>query len=132
MKNLILRKNYLVLITIAVAFSACTRLDVDVPSQLTTGNFPKTSAEYIAASGPVYTQLRSQYAQSYWFMQELCTDEALIVARAGNWYDGGKWRDLHYHSWTIDHELVNSAWQWGFAEITTCNRIIALFNSLPP
>jgi len=131
MKNLILRKNYLVLIPIAVAFSACTRLDVDVPSQLTTGNFPKTSAEYIAASGPVYTQLRSQYAQSYWFMQELCTDEALIVARAGNWYDGGKWRDLHYHTWTIDHEHVNGTWQWGFSEISACNRILALFNTLP-
>src|SRR5476651_2650843 len=117
---------------ITTLITACTKLDVQVQSQLTSNNFPKTPTEYIAASGPVYTQLRTQYAQSYWFMQELSTDEALIVARAGNWYDGGKWRDLHYHSWTIDHELVNSAWQWGFAEITTCNRIIALFNSLPP
>ncbi|WP_074490071.1 RagB/SusD family nutrient uptake outer membrane protein [Mucilaginibacter polytrichastri] len=123
--------KYCLMIGFIAAFAACTKLDVNVQSQLTNSNFPKTPAEYIAASGPVYTQLRSQYAQSYWFMQELCTDEAVIVARAGNWYDGGKWRDLHYHSWTIDHEHVNTTWQWGFSEISTCNRIIALFNTLP-
>lgn len=110
---------------------SCTKLDVKVNSQLTSTNFPKTPEEFIAASGPVYTQLRSQYAQSYWFMQELCTDEAIIVARAGNWYDGGKWRDLHYHTWTIDHEHVNTTWQWGFSEVSTCNRILELFSTLP-
>ncbi|EHQ29107.1 RagB/SusD family nutrient uptake outer membrane protein [Mucilaginibacter paludis] len=114
-----------------IAGSGCTKLDVPVESQLTADNFPKTQAEYIAAMGPVYTQLRAQYAQSYWFMQELSTDEALIVARAGNWYDGGKWRDLHYHSWTIDHDLVNTTWQWGFTGVNTCNRIMALFSTLP-
>lgn len=113
------------------ALTACTKLDVPTQSQLTNSNFPLTPAEYIAASGPVYTQLRAQYAQSYWFMQELCTDEAIIVARAGNWYDGGKWRDLHYHSWTIDHEHVAGTWQWGFTEVSTCNRILAFFGTLP-
>jgi hypothetical protein len=116
---------------LATTLTCCTKLDVAVKSQLTSTNFPLTPNQYIAASGPAYTQLRDQYAQSYWFMQELCTDEALIVARAGNWYDGGKWRDLHYHSWTIDHEHVNTTWQWGFTEITACNRILSLFNSVP-
>jgi hypothetical protein len=124
--------KYLVLVVLIMAVIAgCTKLDVDVQSQLTNNNFPDNPVEYIAASGPVYTQLRSQYAQSYWFMQELCTDEAVVVARAGNWYDGGKWRDLHYHTWTIDHEHVNTTWQWGFSEVSTCNRILALFNNLP-
>ncbi|TWI95597.1 putative outer membrane starch-binding protein [Mucilaginibacter frigoritolerans] len=131
MKRLIKFRYYAAIIFIVAAITACTKLDVSVQSQLTSSNFPKTPAEYIAASGPVYTQLRTQYAQSYWFMQELSTDEAIIVARAGNWYDGGKWRDLHYHSWTIDHEHVNTTWQWGFSEISTCNRLLALFNTLP-
>jgi hypothetical protein len=131
MKTLV-KKNFGYVIIWYLLIAACTKLDVPVQSQLTPGNFPATPAEYIAASGPAYTQLRNQYAQSYWFMQELSTDEAIIIARAGNWYDGGKWRDLHYHSWTIDHELVNGTWQWGFGEVTTCNRIIALFNGLSP
>ncbi len=128
-KHLCIR--YFLFGVVIIAVAACTRLDADIQSQLTSGNFPTTPDEYIAASGPVYTQLRTQYAQAYWFMQELSTDEALIVARAGNWYDGGKWRDLHYHTWTIDHEHVNTTWQWGFSEISTCNRILALFNTLP-
>ena len=131
MKKIIQAICILVIGGLATLLTNCTKLDVPVHSQLTPDNFPSAPAEYIAASGPAYTQLRSQYAQSYWFMQELSTDEALIVARAGNWYDGGKWRDLHYHSWTIDHEHVNGTWQWGFSEITTCNRIMALFSTLP-
>src|ERR1700744_739653 len=121
----LLRYTFLLLITL-LTLDACTKLDVNVQSQLTNNNFPTSPAEYIAAEGPAYTQFRTQFSQSYWFMQELCTDEAIIVARAGNWYDGGKWRDLHYHSWTIDHEHVNGTWQWGFTEITTCNRIMSL------
>jgi len=127
MKNV----NRLFLIFIAIVAAGCTKLDLDIKSQLTPDKFPQTQSDYIAASGPAYTQLRAQYAQSYWFMQELCTDEAIIVARAGNWFDGGKWRDLHYHSWTIDHEHVNTTWQWGFSEVATCNRILQLFNAAP-
>lgn len=118
-------------LAILLGLTACTKLDVDVKSQLADNNFPRTPQEYIEASGPVYTQLRDQYAQSYWFMQELCTDEAIIVARAGNWYDGGKWRDLHYHSWTIDHVHVDGTWQWGFSEVSACNRVIQLLNAAP-
>lgn len=125
-------RSLLIIVCCALMFVvSCTNLDVDVKSQLTDNNFPKTPAEYIAAAGPAYTQFRDQYAQSYWFMQELSTDEAILVARSGNWYDGGKWRDLHYHSWTIDHEHVNSTWQWGFNEVNTCNRILKLFEPLP-
>jgi hypothetical protein len=119
------------LLVIVLTFNACTKLDVTVNSQLTNNNFPSSPSEYIAAEGPGYTQFRTQFSQSYWFMQELCTDEAIIVARAGNWYDGGKWRDLHYHSWTPDHAHVASTWQWGFGEVGACNRILDLLATEP-
>jgi hypothetical protein len=62
-------------------------------------------------------------------MQELSTDEAILPARDGNFDDGGQYRQLHYHSWTVDHPNVSGIWQWGFGGINTCNRIISVIST---
>lgn len=113
----------------AFTFASCTKLDVDVESELTPANFPNTPESYIAATGPVYTQLRSIYAVDYWRMQELSTDEAIIPARDGNYDDGGQYRFLHMHTWGPDHPNVRSNWEWGFGGINSCNRLISLFQA---
>jgi hypothetical protein len=119
------------LILAIVMMSSCTKLDVDVESELTPSNFPTNEESFIAATGPVYTKLRSQYALDYWRMQELSTDEAIIPARAANYVDGGQYRLMHYHTWTPDHPYVKSVWEWGFGGINSANRIISLFQSAP-
>jgi hypothetical protein len=111
--------------------SSCTKLDVDVESELTPANFPNTPDQYAAATGPIYSQLSSQYAVPYWRMQELTTDAAIIPARAGNWDDGGQYRFLHKHTWTIDHPTVRGIWEWGFGGINTANRILQIFQQAP-
>ncbi|MFY0252474.1 RagB/SusD family nutrient uptake outer membrane protein [Chitinophaga sp. 30R24] len=108
-------------------FTACTKLDVNVESEYNKDNFPTTVDGFIAAAGPIYTQLSSLYAVDYWRMQELSTDEAIIPARDGNYDDGGQYRFLHLHTWTKDHPTVKSVWQWAFGGVNTCNRIIAIF-----
>jgi len=108
---------------------SCTDLDVPVESEYTSSNFPSTTEEYIAASGPAYTQLRGSFCTAYWFMQELSTDEAILPARGGNWYDGGKYRDLHLHTWTKDLEFVGTSWSWLYGGVSSCNRIIKLFST---
>jgi starch-binding outer membrane protein, SusD/RagB family len=125
-------KQYIIAALIGiVTISSCTKLDVPVNSQLTSDNFPKTDEQFIAASLPAYTQLRAQYALAYWFLQELSTDEAIIPARGGNWYDNSKYKDLHLHVYTPDHEFVETSWSWGYNGISTCNRILKLFAPLP-
>ncbi|WP_129718057.1 RagB/SusD family nutrient uptake outer membrane protein [Pedobacter sp. SYP-B3415] len=114
-----------------MAAASCTKLDVAVESQFTPSNFPTTPESFIAATGPVYTQLRSIYGVEYWRMQELSTDEAIIPARDGNYDDGGQYRFLHLHTWNPDHPNVKSNWEWGFGGINTCNRIISLFEAAP-
>lgn len=122
-------KNIIIL-GMAIGFTcltACTKLDVKVESEYTPDNFPTTADGFIAASGPMYTQLSSKYAVDYWRLQELSTDEAIIPARDGNYDDGGQYRFLHKHTWTKDHPTVKSVWQWAFSGVTTCNRILNLF-----
>ncbi|HEY9262256.1 RagB/SusD family nutrient uptake outer membrane protein, partial [Chitinophaga sp.] len=119
---------------LAIGFTcmtACTKLDVKVESQYVEDNFPTTTDGFIAASGPMYTQLSTKYAVDYWRLQELSTDEAIIPARDGNYDDGGQYRFLHKHTWTKDHPTVKSVWQWAFSGVNTCNRLLYLFEKAP-
>ena len=107
--------------------NSCTKTDVPVESELTPQNFPKTDQQFILAAGPAYVNLRGSFCQSYWQAQTLSTDEAILPSRAGGWYDGGRYQQMHYHNWTADNPIVSDAWTWGFSTISTCNRILALF-----
>src|SRR5882762_7177939 len=106
---------------------ACTKIDVPVENQLTPATFPTTDEQFILAAGPAYTSFRGSYALSYWQAQTLSTDEAILPSRAGGWYDGGRYQQMHYHNWTPDNPIVADTWTWGFSTISTCNRILALF-----
>lgn len=122
-----MKKIYITSLCIATFLMGCTKLDVPVESELTPENFPSTPESFVAATGPIYTQLRSGYAVNYWRMQELSTDEAIIPARDGNYDDGGQYRTLHKHTWNPDHPTVKAVWEWGFGGIQTCNRLLSLF-----
>ncbi|WP_349316325.1 RagB/SusD family nutrient uptake outer membrane protein [Chitinophaga sp. MM2321] len=127
MKNIIITGTAICLLLL----SGCTKLDVKVESEYVKENFPNTADGFIAALGPIYTQLSGSYAIDYWRMQELSTDEAIIPARDNNYNDGGQYRFLHKHTWTKDHPTVRSVWEWGFGGINTSNRILALFENGP-
>lgn len=122
-------KKFIILFNILaclMVFESCSKLDVDVESQYVKENFPYTTADYTALFGTMYSNLSSQYGVPYWRMQELSTDAAILPARDGNFDDGGQYRQLHYHTWTIDHPNVRDIWQWGFGGINNCNRLINL------
>ncbi len=123
MKKLVI---FIIAIGLLGALNACQDLDVPVESQYVKGNFPVTQSDYAALFGTMYTNLSSNYAITFWRMQELSTDEAIIPARDGNFDDGGQYRQMHYHTWTIDHPYVTGIWQWGFGGINNCNRLITL------
>ena len=122
-----MKKAYLLIAICAVAlgFSACRKLDVPVESQYVSGNFPVTASDYAASLGTMYSNLASNYAITYWRMQELSTDEAILPARDGNFDDGGQYRQMHYHTWPYDHPYVSGIWQWGFGGgINNCNLLL--------
>jgi len=124
-----MKKIYILIALIVTMATSCTKLDVPVESEFTPDNFPNTPESFVAATGPIYTQLRSSFAVNYWRMQELSSDEAIIPARDGNYDDGGQYRMLHKHNWNPDHPTVKAVWEWGFGGIQTCNRLLSLFES---
>ncbi|EHQ29109.1 RagB/SusD domain-containing protein [Mucilaginibacter paludis DSM 18603] len=117
------------MISVIICTFSCKKLDVPVESQYVSSNFPTTLSDYNASMGAMYANLSSNYAVAYWRMQELSTDEAIIPARDGNYDDGGQYRQLHYHTWTVDHPNVATVWQWGFSGIMSCNRLLNVTNA---
>lgn len=122
-----LKKLSLLTTGLVLVFSqSCTKFDDKMYSAYTEDNFPKTPAQFVALTGPVYTAARG-YFGDYFDLQTAGSDEVVIPTRGGDWFDGGKWRDMHFHTWSTSHDVVKNAWNWGFNAIGTSNRILSIF-----
>jgi hypothetical protein len=130
MKYLIKYSYHLILLT-GIMWS-CHDIDVPVTTLLTTDVFPQDSAQYVAEAGSVYAALRGNYALDYWFMQSLSTDEAILPARGGNWYDNKNYLMLHYHNWTPDHPWTISCWSWLSTIIGYSNQAYSILDETMP
>jgi hypothetical protein len=106
--------------------AACTNLDVEVKSELVPENFPLTQEQFVAASGVIYTEFALGFADNYWLMTELSGDGFVLTANGGNWFDGGRYRELHYHDWSKNNELLSATWSWLYKTINTCNKVYSL------
>lgn len=124
-------KNTMFAFAIALATAGCTDLDVDVKSQYTDQNFPKTDADMEAVCGPAYSNFRPFYGRWYWMMLTACTDEGALVVNGGNWYDNGKYGEMVLHSWTSSNEMVYLTWDALFSNISQCNMILSILESAP-
>jgi len=124
--------SFIALGTAATYLSGCTKLNVKPVSQLTPANFPTTPAQFVAATGPIYTALASGGAgRQWWLVENLSTDMEVLVARGGNWYDGATYAQLNLHTYTPDNGNLGTLWSWGFTTISNCNQVLSLFNSAP-
>ncbi len=119
-------------ILLLLVFTACHKLDVPVKTELTPEVFPQNPSQFIQASGPVYVAFRGNFSLDYWFMQSLSTDEAILPARGGNWYDGQNYAMLHYHNWTKDHGWTNGCWNYFSTVIGTANQALSVLNQTMP
>ena len=129
MKNILHTITGAALIT---TFAACHKIDVPVTSELTPDVYPQTDAQFSSASGPVYINLRSEFATTYFFLQSMTTDESLLPTFAADWVDGNRYLELHRHTWTKDNGPVNSGWSYLSNMIGTANQAISIINASAP
>ena len=111
--------------------TSCHKLDLEVKTQLTPETFPQTAQHFVQLTGQVYVQLRQGISTDYFFMQSLSTDEAIMPARGGNWYDGGVFEQHHKHTWTKDNGHVGSGWNWLSSTISKANQSLFLLKDAP-
>ena len=61
---------------------------------------------------------------SYFSIQEVSTDEAVITQKGGDWFDGGIWLNMHRHEWGSTHPALNNFWNDAYGGINECNRLL--------
>ena len=131
-------KNYnnyiLVKISIALfvllSFTNCTDLDVPIESELTSDNFPETEEHFIALTGDIYSNLPKRYFKSYWFLQEFPADGLILTANGGNWYDDGRYKNYHMHTWNTSQRFIREVWDWCYTGISSSNSTLSLLEKI--
>lgn len=125
-------RNIYILAAVGLLMSnqSCTKLDDTMHSAYTGSNFPVSEEQLVAVTGPVYTVARG-YFDNYFNLQTAGADEVVIPTRGGDWFDGGQWRDMHFHTWSPEHNAVQNTWDWGYNAIGTCNRVLGVLEDAP-
>ena len=50
------------------------------------------------------------------------TDEQMLPIRGGDWYDGGFWQHLYYHTWSSGDRTLYDTWCYLYKVVILCNR----------
>ncbi len=130
MKNIF--RFFVTALIVASATSSCHKLDVPITTELTPDVFPQDSVGYIQAELPAYVAFRGNLATEYFFQQSYSTDESMMPAHGGNWYDGAQNMQMHYHTWTKDNGYVSGNWSWLATTIGTANQTLSILNTTMP
>ncbi len=127
-------KKFIYLIAaVSVIVASCTKLEETLYDKIPGDQYPENEAQIANLSVDAYSKLRIMADdEGWWFLaQEISSDEMAGPTRGSDWDDGGKWRDMHMHTWSNDNEGVNRMWSTFWTGITTCNQTIDMMKMLP-
>jgi hypothetical protein len=106
---------------------ACTDLTEVPQSGIAAENFYRNQDEVIGGLASVYAQLRTTNDE-YYNTSEISTDELIVPTRGQDWYDNGKWLDLHGQAFTPNSpaglDNINSAWVNMFQGVARANVVL--------
>lgn len=121
--------KYSIFTLLTLALAACTDLEEDLVGDITrdisidgidVGGGGDASGELTAS----YAELRNAGTANhggYYSINELTTDEMVIAAKGGDWFDGGILVQLHQHTYTPAHSFINGTWTQTYNAIGTVN-----------
>jgi hypothetical protein len=116
-----------VLALMVLAAPACTDLTEVPQSSITPENFYRNADEALGGAASVYAQLRSTNDE-YYNLSEISTDEMIVPTRGQDWYDNGKWLDIHRQTFTANSaaglDNINSAWVNLFTGVARANVVL--------
>ncbi len=124
-----------ILFAVAVLFAiqSCTDLEEELVGDVTTN----ITVEGVSggSGGQESTPLSAAYAElrnagtanhgGYYSVQEIPSDEMVICAKGGDWFDGGILIELHQHTYGPTHAFVNGTWNQTYGAINTVNELLA-------
>ena len=119
-------------IIFAFVLTSCTKLDEELYEKIPGDQYPENDAQVANLSVAAYKRLETLADDNgWWFLaQEISSDELCAPTRGSDWFDGGKWLDVHRHSWSNDTESVNRMWSAFWDGITTSNQILDMLRQI--
>ena len=123
--------RYTLAVIAFVLLANCTNLDETIYDQVASENYYNTQMDVIRA---VFRPFEHAYwsVQSRHQLEELSGDLVATWKKDDWWEDGGRWSRLHYHTWTIEDELIKTEWEGCFSGIMQCNYVLDDLNTLDP
>jgi len=133
-------RGLIIVILSLLSFTGCTNLDEVLFDKITMDDYGKTSSEVQTIVGGAYATLRGfndtntggtlsyPTGEFVFFLNECTSDEACIPTRGTDWYDGGRYQQLQYHTWDANNATVLSAWKYNFQGVANINTIIYMVN----
>lgn len=132
--------KYIAFVILTSVLASCTNLDEELYDKVSTDAYGKTSSEIQTIVGGAYGTLRGfndsgtggticyPTCEFVFFLNECASDEACIPTRGTDWYDGGRYQQIQYHTWDANNVLVLSSWKYNFQGIANVNSIIYQVN----
>jgi starch-binding outer membrane protein, SusD/RagB family len=122
----------------ALSLTGCTNLDEELYDVVSMDDYGKTESEVQTIVGGAYSTLRGYGSSTdegngvncyptceyVFFLTECSSDEACIPTRGSDWYDGGRYQQLQYHTWDATNQCVLSGWRYAFTGVSKVNAII--------
>jgi hypothetical protein len=105
----------------------CTSLTEVPEDALTPQNAFKTEEEILAGVASVYAGLRGMM-WGYFNLSEITTDELVVPTRGSDWYDNGRWLEIHRQGWAANSgsalDDMNGMWNDLFSGVARANLMI--------
>jgi hypothetical protein len=119
---------YIAIALVVSMGSACTKLDENAYDVIPADKFYSNKNEVISAVLRPYTHANAWVTPSgqdgWWRLAELSADQLAWPTKGPHGEDGGKWKRLHYHTWTVDEGGINNAWSLMYGGVGFCNDAI--------
>lgn len=118
--------------SVVLTMNSCTNLEETLIGDITSDiNVDGISGPEVIGSGGIMSASYGTLANAgtanhggYYSVQELTTDEMVIAAKGGDWFDGGILIDLHKHEYDAVHPFINGTWVQNYAAINTVNDVL--------
>ncbi|WP_036879262.1 RagB/SusD family nutrient uptake outer membrane protein [Xylanibacter oryzae] len=122
----------------ALSITGCTNLNEDLFNVVSMDDYGKTESEVKTIVGGAYSTLRGYGSSTdegngvncyptceyVFFLNECVSDEACIPTRGSDWYDGGRYQQLQYHTYDASNQCVLAGWRYAFTGVSKVNAII--------
>jgi len=113
---------------VGASLQGCTDLTEVPAGAISPDNYYRTSAEVLGGVAGVYATMRDNM-WNYYNLSQVSTDENVVPTRGSDWFDNGRWLEIHRQGWTSTsgstNEDINGSWNSMWSGIAKANTVLS-------